>query len=169
MELTRRDALAALATIGITAAGVTAGVKMLESDNDELNTRLRNVAEVLYPSSVEFTDEFIETYIAGREHSDKGYIREVEISLDTLDSYTETLHESSFGEISMEMRVETLDSMGVDSADPDPEGTDAERIRFYLVNELLYALYTSPVGGRLVGIENPIGYPGGTESYTVRK
>jgi hypothetical protein len=55
--------------------------------------------------------------------------------------------------------------MGVHTADPDSEGTDPERVRFHVVNELLYALYTSPTGGELVGIENPQGYPGGTASY----
>jgi hypothetical protein len=55
--------------------------------------------------------------------------------------------------------------MGVHTADEDPDGTTAERIRFYVVNELLFALYASPAGGRLVGIENPQGHPGGAESY----
>jgi hypothetical protein len=57
--------------------------------------------------------------------------------------------------------------MGADTADPDPDpdGTDAGRVRYYVVNELLYALYASPTGGELVGIENPRGYPGGTASY----
>jgi hypothetical protein len=55
--------------------------------------------------------------------------------------------------------------MGVDLVDPDPDGFSAERVRFYLVNELLYALYSSPTGGTLLGLENPQGYPGGSESY----
>ncbi|MEA5408870.1 hypothetical protein VB773_15715 [Haloarculaceae archaeon H-GB2-1] len=51
------------------------------------------------------------------------------------------------------------------TAEPNPDGTTAERVRYYLVNEPLYALYASPTGGTLVGIENPQGHPGGTESY----
>jgi len=39
------------------------------------------------------------------------------------------------------------------------------RVRYYLVNDLLFALYSSPTGGKLVGIENPQGHPGGTGSY----
>jgi hypothetical protein len=58
-----------------------------------------------------------------------------------------------------------LDEMGVDTADPDPEGPDPARVRFYVVNDLLFALYASPTGGELVGIENPQGHPGGTDSY----
>jgi hypothetical protein len=38
-------------------------------------------------------------------------------------------------------------------------------VRYYVVNELLLALYASPTGGELVGIENPQGHPGGTASY----
>jgi hypothetical protein len=38
-------------------------------------------------------------------------------------------------------------------------------VRYYVVDELLYAFYASPVGGGMAGIENPPGYPGGTESY----
>ena len=58
-----------------------------------------------------------------------------------------------------------LDQMSVDVADPDPDGVDRERVRYYVVNELLFALYATPTGGKLVGIENPQGYPGGTASY----
>jgi len=50
-------------------------------------------------------------------------------------------------------------------ADENPDGTAAERVRFFVVNELLLALYASPTGGELVGIENPQGYAGGAESY----
>jgi hypothetical protein len=31
---------------------------------------------------------------------------------------------------------------------------------------MLYALFTSPTGSELVGIENPTGHPGGYESLT---
>jgi hypothetical protein len=55
--------------------------------------------------------------------------------------------------------------MGIDVVDSDPEGSDTEQMRFYLVNELLFALYTSPTGAKLAGIENPQGHPGGTTSY----
>jgi hypothetical protein len=55
--------------------------------------------------------------------------------------------------------------MGLSITDPRPAGTDRERVRYYLVDELLYALYASPTGGRLLGIENPPGHPGGLDSY----
>jgi len=55
--------------------------------------------------------------------------------------------------------------MSVDTADPVPDGDDVERVRYYVVNELLFALYSSPTGGELVGLENPRGNPGGLASY----
>jgi hypothetical protein len=55
--------------------------------------------------------------------------------------------------------------LGVRTAEPDPDGTDVERVRYYVVNELLFALYSSPTGGELVGLENPQGHPGGIDSY----
>jgi hypothetical protein len=67
--------------------------------------------------------------------------------------------------LSEEAGDEALREMGVHTAEPDPAGTTAERVRYYLVNEVLYALYASPKGGELVGIENPQGYPGGANSY----
>jgi hypothetical protein len=38
-------------------------------------------------------------------------------------------------------------------------------VRHLVVNDLLYALYASPTGARLAGLENPPGHPGGIESY----
>jgi len=51
--------------------------------------------------------------------------------------------------------------MTVDTAGPDPDGVAGERIRYYLVNELLYAFYASPTGAGLVGLENPRPIPAG--------
>ena len=72
---------------------------------------------------------------------------------------------SEFDALDPDRRDQLLREMGVDTADEAPDGTDAERVRYYLVNDLLLALYASPTGGGLVGIENPQGHPGGTDSY----
>jgi hypothetical protein len=58
-----------------------------------------------------------------------------------------------------------LREMAVDTAEPRREGEPRETVRYYVVNELLLALYSSPTGGELVGIENPQGYAGGIDSY----
>ncbi len=168
MELTRRDALVALGAAG-TAAGGAYAVSNLDYDEEptaeRVVERLPPVAEVVYPSEVDVTHDFLETYVVGRVDEREGYLEGVIGALDTLDGYARRLNDEGFRDASVERRDQLLRQMGVDEAEPDPDGTDAERFRYYVVNELQYALYTSPVGGKLVGIENPVGYPGGTESY----
>jgi hypothetical protein len=34
-------------------------------------------------------------------------------------------------------------------------------VNYYLLDELLFAFYSSPTGGELIGNKNPRGYPGG--------
>jgi len=82
-----------------------------------------------------------------------------------LDAFTTEWEDAPFRELGTERRDATLRAMGVDTAEPNPDGNPRERVRYYLVNELLFALYSSPTGGELVGLENPQGHPGGTESY----
>jgi len=167
MELTRRDALVALGVAG-TAAGGAYTVSRLddkESSAEAVVERLPPVAEVVYPSEVEATDEFLETYVVGRVEEHDGYLEGVVDALETLDGYAKRFRDETFADAPPKERDQLLRSMGVDVVDADPDGTDAERVRYYVVNELQYALYTSPVGGKLVGIENPVGYPGGTDSY----
>ncbi|UIP01455.1 gluconate 2-dehydrogenase subunit 3 family protein (plasmid) [Halobaculum sp. CBA1158] len=183
MELSRRDALAALSAAGVgSLAGCAAPTAGGEGTGDRSDGRgiggddegrvgdrelatLVAVAEAVYPSEVEGVAEFVETYTGGRVDGDDAYARGVAEAAATLDEYTETFHDRSFRELSVDTRLETLDVMSVDVEEPDPDGTDAQRVRHYLVNELLYALYTSPTGASLAGLENPPGHPGGTESY----
>ncbi|NEU59019.1 gluconate 2-dehydrogenase subunit 3 family protein [Halorussus sp. MSC15.2] len=175
MELTRRDALAALAASGV-AVG-TGAVVGTDSDGglrnpfaetpspeDRMATLLA-VAGVVYPSAVTGVEEFVRTYALGRTKDRADYREGMVEALSTLDEYARTWHGADFRGLDAETRESVLDQMGADTADPDPEGSDPARVRYYLVNELLYALYTSPTGGRLVGIENPQGHPGGTGSY----
>lgn len=164
MELTRRDALVAL---GVAAGGAGYAVTRLDDEEGARRTveRLAPAAEVVYPSEVEVTDEFLETYVVGRVEGREGYLDGVTDALDSLDSYARSLRDEGFGDAPPDARDSLLRYMGVDEAEPDPEGTEAERVRYYVVNELQYAVYTTPVGGRLVGIENPVGHPGGLGSY----
>jgi len=165
MELTRRDALAVLATVGVSTSTGCLGDS--QSLSDDLVSRLLTVAEVVYPDEVETNPEFVETYVLGRIEGQErdDYLEGLSDALEILDEYTQHFHEEDFRGFSPDGRDRVLRQMGVDTADPDPDGTDAQRVRYYLINELQYALYTSPVGGRLVGIENPIGHPGGTDTY----
>jgi hypothetical protein len=173
MELSRRDALAALAGAGVVVGG---GAFVLEPEEvtfeDEGPTppdvveTLVATAQVVYPSAVTNLDEFVETYSVARVEARPAYREGVRATVTALDGYTRVhSDEERFADLSAAGREVQLQRMGVKSAEPDPRGTTAERIRYYVVNELLYALYTSPTGGKLVGIENPQGYPGGSDSY----
>ncbi|NHN49730.1 gluconate 2-dehydrogenase subunit 3 family protein [Halostella sp. JP-L12] len=174
MELSRRDALAALASGGVVAGVGAAGLRrsLADAPDDGVDLTpgrerdlLVAVARVVYPSEVDGVREFVETYVAGRADDREGYRAAMREALAAVDDRAREWRDANFLALDAAERDAHLREMGVDAADPDPEGTDAERIRYYVVNELLYALYTSPTGGELVGIENPQGHPGGTESY----
>jgi hypothetical protein len=172
-ELTRRDALAVLASLGIGTAAATVltwdGLDRKSGDAGELDDHDRDLlyalAEIVYPSAVSGIDEFVETYVVGRLQDNPDRTAAVADSLDYLDSYAVEWYDAPFLDLSPARRETLLEGMGADVADPDPDGSEVERLRFYLINDLLYALYTSPTGGELVGIENPQGHPGGTGSY----
>jgi hypothetical protein len=181
MDLTRRDALAALAVVG--AGGAVAGVAGTDgigddllsgSDDAEDELTLDGVAaldvltaasEVLYPSDATGHREFVETYTLGRIEGREGYESGLAETLAELDATARDWYDGGFAEIPPADRDELLRRLGADTGDPDPDGPLTERVRYYVVNELLFAFYASPTGGGLVGTENPIAYPGGTESY----
>ncbi|QLG63879.1 gluconate 2-dehydrogenase subunit 3 family protein [Halorarum salinum] len=172
MKLTRRDALAALGVGSAGAAGAFAWEEFDPgaaggSNGSGVNVGgvLVAVAEVVYPSAVEGVPEFVETYVVGRAVDGPAYASGVREAAATLDAYAENWFDAPVAELSAGDRDALLRQMGVETAAADPEGTDPERVRRYVVNELQYALYTSPTGGELVGIENPQGHPGGIESY----
>jgi hypothetical protein len=178
MELTRRDALAALAASGVAVGtgAVLTGEPFADGDNsddasaadatpeDRMATLLA-VAEVVYPSGLSGVEEFVRTYALGRLEDRPDYRRGMVAALSTLDDYARSWDDGDFRDLDAETRASVLDEMGVDTANPDPDGSDPARVRFYVVNDLLFALYASPTGGELVGIENPQGHPGGTDSY----
>ena len=177
MEITRRDALAALASVGVVGGGGVAALARERREASERGTAGRApgrspvldalvaTAEVVYPRAVSGIPEFVEAYSLGRFEGRPDYRAGVRDAVDELDEHARAWHDEPYAALDRTTREDLLRSMGVDSADEDPEGTTAERVRFYAVNELLLALYSSPAGGRLVGIENPQGHPGGTESY----
>lgn len=167
MELTRRDVLAALAASGA-AAG--AGVSLSRDPGEgpvgehEVDT-LVAVARVVYPSEVAGVESFVRQYSVERVRDRPDYAAGVSNAVAVLDEYSRDWEDAEFDALDTERAEETLSGFDVDTADPDPEGSDRERVRYYLVNELLYALFSTPTGGELAGIENPQGHPGGTTSY----
>ena len=188
MELSRRDALAALASAGILGGGAVAlaarsgedsggdvdgetatgsesdGTPESPIDEDDLAT-LTAVAETVYPSEVDGVEAFVAEFVTGRADARPDHAGEVGDAVAYLDEWTESWYGDRYVELDADERSEALSQMGVDGADPDAGGSNVERVRYYVVNDLLFALYASPTGGELVGIENPQGHPGGIDSY----
>lgn len=171
MRLTRRDAVTALVT------GGAAGIAMSELPPDIIQPtpdrasyqftdhdhhRLKAIAEVVYPSDVQLTVEDIAEFVAGLSDDRR---REMIRTLDQLEWYLFDGYGRSVVELPVRRRDAALRSIGTARAGSSPEGSLPERIRFYLINQLLYLLYTTPRGSRVLDIENPVGYPGGYESY----
>lgn len=170
MELTRRDAAAALAAIGATggiALGVTHSRRgRTPDDRDELvQSTMAAIATVVYPSEVDGVTAFVEAFLAGRL-DDGSHATELRATVDELNRLARAWHGGDVPGLPPATREQLLREVGADTADEDPSGTTAERVRYYVVNELLVALYASPTGAELVGLENPPGHPGGTTSYT---
>ena len=172
-ELTRRDALAALGAAGVATAGIGAlaldGGEHEREDPEPLGREevatMEAVARVVYPSEVSGVSEFVERYVVGRARDHPERARGIADAVAALDEYARDWYDRGYLDLDPDRQGDALEDMGVSVADPDPEGSAVERVRFYLVNELLYALYTTPTGAELVGLENPQGYPGGTDSY----
>jgi hypothetical protein len=187
MKLTRRDAVAALGAAGVGAAGSTMllteseesdaaddGASPTPDDGDEGPPALSDhdvetlvaVAAAIYPSAVENVETFVTEYVRGRVDDDPERAAEIGETVSYLDDYVETWYDvDAFVSLSPANRTDAFDRMNADTAEPDPDGGSVQRVRYYLVNDLLFALYASPTGGELAGVENPQGHPGGTTSY----
>lgn len=170
MELTRRATVAMVLTGGL---GTSAGVRVLSRTTEDPGTvseladpelrTVESVAEIIYPSGLSTQTALIESYLSSQSSDRLRAIRDASRALDT---YAKGRYRAPFATLTTAEGETLLREMGVDRAAPDPDGTVSERVRYYLVNGLLYALFTNPAGSRLFGIDNPRGYPGGYESYT---
>ena len=171
LRLTRRDALAAIATGGLVGGSIVASELAVGDpdegdgagerfDDREVGT-LVAVATAVYPTAVSAEPSFVETYTRRVSPGRRAAMRDAMAALDT---HTRRLRGRPFTGLSPSAREATLRELGVDRVHPRPGGTDVERIRYHLVNTLLYALFSTPRGSELVGITNPRGYPGGYES-----
>lgn len=188
MELSRRDAVAALAAIGV-GGGAVAYTQTRDEDgaggggsdagadedgnadgdaagatDERILASAEALAAVVYPSDVEGAGEFARTYVAGRI-ADDDRRRETLAAVETLDARAEDAHGSAFRDLDPEAGDALLSEMGMEAVDPDPDGSDREQVRYYLVNELLYGLLTSPKASALLGVENPPGHAGGLDAY----
>ena len=189
-ELTRRDAVAALAAVAGAGTGCLAltaeapqadGNASREGDPDagpgggdpgadsRLSARdrrtVRALTRTLYTSEVANVGPFVSTYLDGLATGAPDRLGEMAAAVDQLDDHARAWHDAPFAALDAATRDRTLRSFGLESATPDPAGNRVERVRHYLVDELLLALYASPTGGDLVGLPNPPGHPGGLASY----
>lgn len=169
LRLTRRDALTAVAASG-TLAGISLAVSEAadEADSQQGDSALSDtdiataeaVATVVYPTAVDVTTAFIETYLRRLSTDRKAALSD---TVEALNAHTQSSYGASFHEIDdRSKRDAVLRSLGVNRARSVSTGSVQERVRYHLVNSLLYALFTTPKGSRLVGVENPTGYPGGS-------
>lgn len=167
MDLTRRHAVAALAAAGAVGAGaVDEALSNVDGDLTGSDVRtLEAAAAVLYPDAASVSREFVETYVVGRRGFGDDFLAGVRDALDVLRSTSRRETGRAFPSLSPALRDDVLRATGADRAASDPDGTAAQRVRYYVVDELLYAFYASPAGAELVGSGNPTGYPGGTEAY----
>lgn len=173
--LTRRDALIALGAAGVGAAGLGAlawdelGDETPEQrgadDSSGQRETIVAAAEALYPERVSGIDSFVERYVVGRVQDRPAYLDGVRTAARNLDDYARHWYDQPFAELDRGTRQAVFDNYGLADRDPDPDGTERERVRYYLINELLFAFYSSPTGGSLIGLENPPGHPGGIETY----
>ena len=188
MKLTRRDALMAVAGTGIgIGGGAILSAERLESERGSspsgsvsasksksaskstsagrgVPTTFVAVARAIYPSALTGIEGFVRTYVSERTESDerRSVVRE---TVRDLDAFAQGRHGASIADLDPGTVETLLKEIGVDTTAADPSDTIAGRVRYHVVNELQYALYASPTGGTLAGIENPIGHPGGIESY----
>jgi hypothetical protein len=177
MKLTRRDALAALAATGIVGSGAvyiaeddeSSGPSSEQGQSGDSSTSTVEtaaaLAPVVFPSEVTEPDEFVRTYVIGRLENDEAYRSGIIDATEALDGHANEEYDAAFRDLSTTQREELLVSIGLNRVQPDPDGSDLSKIRFYLINELLYGLFSSPTGGELVGTPNPPGHPGGLEAY----
>jgi hypothetical protein len=176
VALSRRKALLALGGVGVATAlfgsastDPTTGAGQTGSDDGVATpARIATVtaaAEIVYPPSVGVDEVFVERHVFGRVGATEDHFEQFAAVVDTVDREARLRFGSTFASLPKADRRRVLAGLGTFAVNPNRDGTTAERVRFYLVNDLLYALFTRPRGGRLIGVENPPGYPGGNELY----
>jgi hypothetical protein len=165
MKLTRREQLSgfAVATAGLSSAlyAFDESTRAPAGLSDGAVDTLLAVAEVVYPSDVDVSEAFVRSYTDGMSDV---RLRETRRTVDDLDGRARQVFEQPFAAVPASKRDSVLRHLGVNRVQPRLQGTLAGRVRFYLVNSLLFALFTHPKGSELYGISNPRGHPGGVET-----
>jgi hypothetical protein len=171
VSMSRRRAL--LAVLGATTVASTAEfVSSVPEDGETGRVATEGrvatataVADVVYPSQVDVDADFVERRVFDRIEPTPGHFEGLAEAVDDVERVARSRTGASVASLPPGERRRLLDEMGVFDVHATPDGTVAERVRYYLVNDLLYGLFTHPKGGRLMGVPNPPGYFGGNELY----
>lgn len=169
---TRRRTLLALAGIALGAAGhgyaIDRGAEPATAGDDASMSHIEAataIAQAVYPSAVAVSEGFIERRVFGRVEPRPGHFEELVTAIEAVDAHARARFGDPVSALPPAGRRRVLRSMGVTAVHPIPDGTTPERVRFFLVNDLLFALFTSPASTVVTGIENPPGHPGGRDAY----
>lgn len=149
---------------GSVAADSATGSSSHPASGDHIDT-LTAIASAVYPSDVSIERSFIESRVFGRVEPGPNHFENLVTAIEAVDDHARARFGGRITDLSAGRRRQVLQSMGVTTVHPTADGTTAEQVRFYLVGDLLYVLFTSPAGGKLLGVENPPGHPGGREAY----
>jgi len=171
MRLTRRQAIATVLSGGIVAGGGlrsgVAGRDAARSTSEALTGQemrvVTAVAAVVYPADVSSPESILDGYL---HYQPPDRLAEIQGAVRALDREAGRRYGESFAALSPGERETLLRELGVDRVGSDPDGTVPERVRHYLVDGALFALFTDASGGALLGVDNPRGYPGGYEYAT---
>jgi len=123
---------------------------------------LMAVAEIVYPTAVDYDEAFVVDHVESRSDARQQQIRD---AVADLNGFARQWYGQPFPALSSATQRAMLRNLGVGRTGSDSTDTATERIRYYVINQLLFALFTDPRGSRPFGIDNPRGYPGGYESY----
>ncbi len=167
VSLTRRRTLGILALASAGSVSIHELTRSPSTGSGSLSERqvqkLLTIVDVVYPSSDPRQFEpTVRNYVDSLPEERRQILLGTLAELDriTADALGQPLGAASTPGVIMVMK-----RIGVDRVQSKPRGMLAERIRFHLVNSIMYALLTEPRVTRSFGIDNPVGYPGGFSSY----
>lgn len=168
MKLTRRRTLLGLvgasSVVGLGTYELTGGTQSGDgSVSNGIVDGLLTAADVVFPVETRSKRSSISNYVDGL-NDDR--TRALLGTLSGLDRAASRRFGSPFRSLSRGEAKRLFAVLGVDRVQSRPEGTLPERVRFHVVNSVLYALLTHPTGTESFDVGNPVGYPGGIPTHT---
>lgn len=128
---------------------------------------IQSVAEVVCPSPIRVNDDLITLIVE--------FIPETRHPLLSttcfeLNEYSLKTYGAQYYQIdSVPARDKILRQLGVHRVHSNSTGLFPQRVRYHLVNTILYVIFTHPVGSSIVGQTNPVGFAGGFAKYQSNK